>query len=987
MGLIEGKLDNLEIKERLAVAGCPENLADRIVEQFWFHDFYSSFISDEIFLAQLIKYLKGNNFKSFNRYDFYKYFFDKIARPKSLRISIEQISLIFERIQSDSVIPEEFTKITRKIKATSGITQWLENNHLSAIKERDGKKLFIWEHHSITEFLVANYLTSLANTQEEFEKLAILNQEGIVALKPSWLGVLRFLLESPKAKQIFRSLIIFLQRYPENINNDISDLLTFVKVNLSETEKSEVFKLIHESYFNKQIWIPVWTRTGLAKFIDKKSYAILKKDLKKWSNPTETFVKRGNIVGIVAKLMEEKSKLLSATEKAFWKDELLSFINKPDDSGNGVLQRESLRALANFKDEHLIKIVAKNCFDNAVDSLVKDEFIQFCYASAPNSKFTINYLIQSVEQDIGIYARHGLYRIETKAAIKYFLQKVSVDTGFWRSFLEHESVFDKDDGDKQLLDKFIAAKNDSEVINLLKKIVFIIFRTKEIYQEERSNFIKEVVKIINSKDRNFIFEILEEIGKETDENESLFLFFDYQGILALLVNPENVREYFDRASKISPRIHERVDSVIYSARLVNGKVGEETFRTARKLKLVKPLIRQKDIDNKPIDRNEQIYNSFLKSLEPSPGKYLTNVFEYFVGNHETIERLWQPKERKKFLDLCLKSFLKVFDTAAIEVSIPNKGEHKFTWSDYASIYLDVVEAVKLLKPKALAEFRQQIINFIPFSFSHDIIQIIKDLGTVTDNDLKFVNSVLINEKDDRRYLNPSTYIYLIEDLAKGDNKLISAKSVLISFLTDKDISSYDRRSALESLGYLVSESDVITKKLLVSLFGKETDDELKNEINKTLISTFKDSKAINWRFKKIRKPILFNRREIIGKAHSVGPEEQELDWMPFAKPLTELADETYIPKFLSLLEYSFTVLNKQEIEADKNPYWNYANYLWKIAMSYFDKLKIHGSFKPYTKLESWYIKQSPEYGLNWLIGKIDEVKYSYINFIGKEHDV
>ena len=79
---LQGKLDNGEIYTKLSEYKYPsgfqptEQLIDNIIEQFWFHDLYNSFLSDEVYLKYLTEFLDKEKPDTFNRYDFYKYFFD-----------------------------------------------------------------------------------------------------------------------------------------------------------------------------------------------------------------------------------------------------------------------------------------------------------------------------------------------------------------------------------------------------------------------------------------------------------------------------------------------------------------------------------------------------------------------------------------------------------------------------------------------------------------------------------------------------------------------------------------------------------------------------------------------------------------------------------------------------------------------------------------------------------------------------------------------
>jgi hypothetical protein len=385
----ERKLQNPEIKKKILEYLYPSafsptnNLVEDILQQFWFHDFYNSFISDDVFLKHLIVYLDKKKPVKFNRFDYYNFLFDQIEKYGKNKLILQKIALAFEKLQSDALDPSEYIKLLRSVNAPKEKFNilWMEKNHLGKIDKRNDKKLFIWEHHTLTEFLTAEYLLKQNNFLKEFQRLAVLEQEGITAFKPSWNGVLRFLLESPRGSEVIEWTILFLKSYKENIDDNLSEILTFIDIDMNYEIRKKIFNLIYNSYFERLVWLPVWTRNELSKFIDKKSYSRIKKDLKEWSNETETFVRRANIVSIVEGMFEKKSNLITECEEKFWQKTLINFANNPNDSGNGVLQRHSLSALTYFKDEKIIPIVAKKCFEETQDSIVRDEFIQFCFNS------------------------------------------------------------------------------------------------------------------------------------------------------------------------------------------------------------------------------------------------------------------------------------------------------------------------------------------------------------------------------------------------------------------------------------------------------------------------------------------------------------------------------------------------------------------------------------------------------------------------------
>lgn len=986
-----GKFDNQEIKQRILEFKYTsdfkptEKIINSILDQFWFHDYYNSFISDDIYLQHLLNFLDENRPRRFSRYDFYKYFFNQIERDIKGRYALQLVALEFEKLQTDALSPLGYFLLLRRLHVPSRKFDipWMENYHLGKIKERDGRKLFIWEHHTLTEFLVAEYLLKKGNTIEDFEKLAVLNQEGVIALKPSWSGVLRFLMESEKQSQVISWLLNFIEKFPDNLDDKLSELLTFVDIDVSQKTSKGIFKLIYSSYFDRIAWLPVWTRSRLAKFIDKEFYNRLKRDVKVWANVTETFVKRGNAVSVLEGLLKNKSKLLTSKEKAFWKKTLIEFANNPQDDGNGVLQRHSLAALAYFNDDRIISLVANKCFEDTQDSLVRDEFIQFCVNSAPNSEITIDYLIKGIKRGSNIYARHGLYQITNKKSLEYFLSKISVDEEFLYSFLDHESIFDKDGADRELIRK-IGQEANSQIIKSLKKLIFTVLRIKNYYREERSSFLKDIIKLISEHDSLYIFEILDDLKKEKDENAIDRLFYDSKEFLALLLTKDNVEQYFKVLHAFPERTKKSAQYPLYTAGRVNGETGEQAYQKAIKLGFIEKMS-ESSPQASPVDFQEQrkrdIYKSFLNQLEPEPGKYNPHVFEYFIQSKKDIEEQWNAKDRKRLYKLAVEDCLAKIDPRQFRVKIESRyeGNSRFTWSASAAYFGDVIKVVGELAPKKITQYRQKIIDFIPYDYdTGSILDFVRELK---DNDLKWVNGIMSDKKDDRRYLITQTYIYLVGEYAKRGSKLPSVKPILKSFVTDSEIQNYYRRSALEKLEYFIDESDVKTKQFLNVIFRKSKDRELAKVANGLLITIYKDRHAIDWRFNKIKEPFPFDGIKMDGRAHEVGPIESELDTMALARPLIKLGDKKYLPQFLSLLEYSFKVIEQQR---DKK-YWSYVNYLWRIAITFTDSLKEKGSFKPLLVLENWVSKNATSENSNWLKARLRELRIAYIEAIGKQN--
>ena len=991
--ILKGKLENQEIRKELSEykfsSGFKpsEKLIDSLLEQFWFHDFYNSFISDPIFLKHLLQYLNKTKPKKFSRYDFYKFLFDQILKDLKNRQLLHQIALSFEMLQVDALEPDHYKSLLKVVDAPKELfdDSWMEKNHFAKIGEREGKILFIWEHHSLTEFLVSEYLLSYKNLLEEFQKLAILEQEGITAFKPSWLGVLRFLMESKRGSEVISWFVEFLEKYPDNIDDNATELLVYESIEQIPQIKSRIFKLVYEAYFKRIVWLPVWARSRIAKYVNKEVYKRLKEDLKEWSNTTETFVRRGNVVSIIEGLFEYKNPLISEAEKKFWKEKLIDYANNPNDDGNGVLQRHSLAVLAYFKDEKIIPNVAQKCFEENQDSLIRDEFIQFCYNSAPNSTVAIDYFIKGIKRGASIYARHGLYKITTQDAIEYFLSNSSQDEEFLKAFFKHESIFDKEGADKELI-RSIESQIDAKIIRELKKLVFSVLRIDDYYKEDQSNYLQQIMLLISKHDPKYLFEVLEDIKKEEDEQKIDRLFWDSRTLLALLLTKDNVNQYFEALKNQTDRIKRDAQSTIYIAKHLNGEIGKQVYEEAVRLGFVEEIIEgqsQKDFDEQQKKRKQDIYDSFIKQLEPEPGKYTPSVFEFFLNNRKEIEEQWQEKDKKRLLKLSVDDGIAKIEPKEFKVSV-DKSTRQFTWSSVASYYGDLLSVVSSFVPEEIQKHRQQLIDFIPYAFSDDMNRIMDMVPEIKDAELEFVNKVMSDEKYDKRYLIPSSYIYIVGHYAKKGCKLPSVKSVLLSFIGDKYIPDYEQKSAVEALPLFINSSDTKAKEILINIFrsgeveGQKT--KLAEVANAVLIQTYKDEAAISWRIEQIKRPLLLERSE---GAHTPSDAELEIDWMAFSKPLLELRDEKYLNKFFELLDYSFKVLGEKKTAQEVKEYWEYVNYLWRIVIAFVENLKEKASFKPLLTLQAWISKNAPEKDSNWLKAKIRELRKVYIDNIGR----
>lgn len=981
-----GKLDNREIK-RLILARAVEltkkidpGFVEKIIDQFWFHDFYNSFVADKTYFDQLLKYLEKTGFEQFNCYDYYFFLFDNLTK-KLDRPGLHRLALAFELQQSDRLKPDEFKRLISQLKLSGekfGI-EALKRNHLVKVDKVENVEYVIWEHHTLTEFLTAEYLLTKEYAVQEFEQLTVLKQEGVVAFKPSWSGVLRFLLESAQQKEILDWLLTFMKQFPDNFSDELGELITFIIDQADGETQTRIFNLTYSFYFERLTWLPIWTRNSLHKFIDKSAYKRIREDIKKWTNKTETFVRRGNAAAIIGGMLENNHSLINATEKKFWKNKLIKFIVKPDDDGNGVLQRHCLEALKTYKDEHIIQQLRPLNLLDAQDSLVRETFVELCF-STPNSQQATDVFIEGLKKGSDIYARHGLYLITEKRWLKYFLKKITEDEQFLKAFLNHESIFDKENGDRQLINRLKELKDKSS-LKILKKLFFNFLKLEHFHYVEKSNFVKQICLMIGKLDQNFLFEILYEI-KSVEQDKIFHRFFDFEEFIAVILTPENCEAYFKAIKDLPEQVKNRAEFAIYTAKRVNGKVGEKVYRMAVKLGKIKPTDAQRQPESwekMELKRKQERLNQFLKLLGKKK-MFFTNVFQYYLQSKDELNEFFKTnkgKNAKKRLIYLAANGVKKIEPIKFKVTIEDKTAKKFHWPVPASYFGDLLDVVNLFKPELIRQNRQRLIDFIPYAFSDDMGRIMEMVEKISDRDLKFVNRMMKNPKDDRRYLVPGTYIYLIGHYAKKGCKLFSTKEVLISFIDDPNLPDYEKRNSLENLELVIKKPDAKFKEYLIKLFKISKDDGLKKIANALLISLYKDEAAMDWRFNQLKQPIEFDKRKIEGMEHSVTKGERELDTLAFAKPLIELNEEKYLLKFFDLVDFSIDFIEKKKPMVEKNKFFEFQYYTWNILFAFIEKLKVNGSFNPLIYLKSFINKRVKKQNTNWIQNKFDNLKLEY----------
>jgi hypothetical protein len=939
--------------------------ADEVIEQFWTIDGYNTLLAKPQFSKILAELLVESKLKFPGRYDFYTYLFNRyIGNDVQVWDGAMQLALRMEQLQVNELPKAQFVRTIEGILTKSNLTADGLIGKIKEILREEGDNIG-FSHHTVQEYLAAHYVLAQANSLQFAEELTILKVKEMVAVKPSWYGVLRFLFESKNGSEYVNWILEIAEEYKENVDQNFANYLTALNPqSLKPQIVDRIFNLIYREIQAKRIWLPVWARINLGKFCSTRTYPRLKADIVEAGSETDIFVRKGNVTSIVEELIKLNSPLLDESEKTFWKNKLIEFAIDPNP--NGVLQREALSALKLFKDASVIKHL-----DAAFtgDKLKRESYLDLCSALAPNAPETVSALVAGFKADLAIHARYGLYQLKTPESLGQLLEYFVTDAHFAKEFLDDESIFShKDDnGDKELIAHIAAAlKKDLTLLPKIKSAIYAIVEDGKHFHADDSPFVRALTKMASQYDVSLLQEILIRVKQISPADHGVFR---YSSIISSLLTPDNVIEYWSAMADIVQQRSYHVAQVIYRARSIS-KLGELAYKKAVSQGIIERIPKSKP---KTVEPNKLEYERFYELYEPKPDKYYPEVFEFFADHYSQLKAKIKAEEIARLEKIAFEDWLEKLDPRDIKLTITRNpdGTRTSTYSitSWTAHFGSIIKAAKILNPQRLSLHRQKIIDFIPFAYSEEQQIILDTIDTIADPELEFINSTYLDKSKDVRYLRPQAYSYLIEKFLEKGSALPSTQRVLQSFVEDREMDSNDRAAALETLrAYLTSLPN--GKKYLQTIFSDNPNESKLSELaNAYLITIFKDEQATLWRLEQIQRRA--QPYEGVEGSHEISAIERELDDMTFASPLLN-APASMLPSFIRLLDYSLTL----KIESK---FRSYKGYIWRIITGFLNNLPLQDRYAAYRQIATWYKHKTAVPESNWFAYNLEEIRSSLIS--------
>lgn len=890
---------------------------------------------------------------------------DKAEMAKRI---LAKLALVMEIYQTNTITKDELmiflddaeSDLKNAYLATNPIESLWQD---SIIKDVNNELMFY--NSEFQEYLAAQEMARLGDADQIMYDLVI--DTDLKEIFPSWFSTLAFAIDlNPNYIGV---LLKFILRNQDDriLDESYHRILTSTDPKgLSNAKKEEIFYAVFNFYQNRKHWIETSVSNNLSQYVTPKIIIELRKRIDKIKllpvDSASRYVPLTNITRLVESLVMLNK--LSGADITFWKKNLVTFVL--DKNTNGVLQRGALMALSEFGDQSVITKV-KEVWPSK-DEAILNNFIHLCVKLAPVDAKSIDYFIDGAKRGL-IPAQLALLQINDPGNVKKLLNKLMLDEEFAHRFFEH---FHGEDENKIVDNIQLALETDPSILSVIDKFIIWFLDSSRHYQIRQSSILEKILSLRTQRDSNTLVWFVDKIMADANLSNALWSF---RGLFTSLLSPKNINDFVDMLSATQ----DTKEIAFYSFLQLNqsdSRADKDTYKAGKKLfgPELKLLKKQKKAQSNLIDPDQEIYKLFQLKLEPALNQYSGDLFDYYMQHKDTVNQYISSDEKVK-LKRKTNKVLDVFDPSKHKITLGSSrgGGTTFSMPQFAKIFGDALKVAKALSISITQKQKSNLVNFIPFADYEEVSDLLTLVGRLSHPEVKKLITVYKKRSGDTWRFAPDGFIRCMET-----NKTIEAVSALRDLAQENRIEDYHRVSALRVATRIKPEL-----KILKDIFKKENKtngNKRLAEAANCLLIELKDQSAIAWRFKEIKKRAAkFERQKGF---HSIGSLENELDDKKFAEPLSLLSDTKYESLFYDLLDYSFSLIQK-----DKQGFYPYANYIWRIVCDYIRSLKISKSYKPLKSLELYLAKHYNLPGMNWFGYQVKGLKEEFLRELGKPTNI
>lgn len=819
--------------------------------------------------------------------------------------------------------------------------------------------LFIPDFDTVTfqnteyqEYMAALELTRLSKTNQVVFDLAF--DSKLHEFYPHWINTLKFLVDLRINIQI--ELLQFIVK--RNSSSDKAVLEGFLsddlkKISQLEGEvRNQTFKIIFELYQRSLWYIYGGLATKLPLYWSEAHELELLKYLTSTENQDGKYVQRLNALD----LLEELVLSLKIPYEIKWERILREII--VNDSNNAVRER-AVAVIAAFKSWELLIEIHQLV---AYETKLRRVFIQGFNQLNPNDPYTIDLIAESIKDGgDGVLPNDNFDQVNSEEAFFYLLQKFINEEKLRESYSPYQTAGDLDRLQKNLENVWSLRLEEST-----KEFI----RKSDSLPLERSGINSMLVSAWKNKNAHALAEVIDWYRNDPGaKTNSLYWYFD---LFKALLSPANAEFFITEVEKIPSA--EWIVHFFWKYRYEKEEEKKQIFEISKK------YFSDKYDKGEPIPYDEQPeirkrYEEFRFKLEPKLGQYVTDVFESYSSWKNIIAPYITEDDKTRLKKLLTETVIKHFDFSRATITIIVEGKTKtYNVSNFIPIYASAFSLFEEFGIPA-AEFRPQMVQFIPFCFTDNerqkIFQILKPLAK---DEIDWLVTFYQDPKNtNAKVANLESLIQAIEKL-----NIVEAYPVLKSIVFDPLFESYNRLRVLN----VINEYQIDTN-FNREIFrhyensNEEFEKNIAEKANEILVVTESpfQEQAIKWRVQRIiSNPISYIPDEGHG---SFDPNEIEFRTHSFNAPLGKVTNSQFINQYLDLLRQTIGLYKS------KKEYRSYAVYAWDTVANYFEQLKVHKSLTPLNEFEATIKNSFPFSGYSFLEVRLQRVKQSYLKDIRK----
>ncbi|HEV3481800.1 MAG TPA: hypothetical protein VGR97_05660 [Candidatus Acidoferrales bacterium] len=878
---------------------------------------------------------------------------------------LEKLALTMEIYQANAISKDElitfFDELQSDLKLAA-LTQLDLQMLFDKSLLKDNIDAIEFENTEFQEYLAAKEITRFPDPRLAAFTFAV--EPNISEIHPTWFNALTFLVDMHP--DLIEQLIEFSGiRTDKVIDEGFVTFLSRIDPNrMKDGLKSTLFQDMF-AYYNRVLqWMPVKLASSLAGVYNSSLETLLKSGVTNSEKEVDQrrYIPLGNVAMIVGHLLDAGAPL----DRGYWRNELLGFA--ADDNDNGVLQRYSLFALGKLRDPTVLGELPSTLMDS--DELIVRALLTLCTEVAPESPVSIRYFFEATRRG-EIHGRYGLYVLKSEGALKAFLQTLSTDEVFRKAFLDKSAIFKDQD---RVIAEHIEAVCDQEIIELSKKALVRSFHFDSAHDAERSAFILGLGELLKRKIREFFPTIIEEVR----ESQIPSGFFFTRPLFAALVELGDVSQYLSAMISAGEQI--AAFGVMQTIKFSHKPDAEGIFRAGRAMlsDQYEAWDKHRVEDTQKVSQQHRILAEFEMYLEPAPKQFSTAVFDFYLEHIKELDPVISESDRIRLAELIMGSVLNKIDPANYDLTATNKESGpvtSYTVSTNIQLFGDALRVAERLSVN-VSQFRQRVVNYIPFAYSDHLNAIFKLIPDISGSEMAPVIETYKQHKSDLWRHMPGNLIDAVERY-----RIVDALPILKAFVKESTFPAFVRQRALTVADSL--EADEAFLREVATVFENSPDP---NEVTiagtavDLLITGHADPSAIRKKLETIvERAAPFTPTP---GGHFVSPLEDEITLgKSFAAPLMKLRTRGFEQDYVKLLDSAALLWGK-----GKN-FYAYATYLWDIVYAYFDNLKEHGSYEPLRALEAKLSTIRDKDGSNWLLTRMAQLRRSYLAYLGKPQNI